>query len=177
MESSRNDIIGGNEIDRAIRTGVQKKSSGNGEKPDISVTAVINSISSKNKKDHSASLAAKQRTEDEVKERVADDIADAMDKNKDKKRPREDVILPARQRTEEEVSERIAKEISEAADIKIWERLRDEDDEVDEEGVRTYTPSASESNDIDDDIEFHELGSIVTTDTMQLRKQRKIDKR
>lgn len=174
-DGSVTDIIGGNEIDRAIRTGVQKKSSGNGEKPDISVTAVINSISSKNKKDHSASLAAKQRTEDEVKERVADDIADAMDKNKDKKRPREDVILPARQRTEEEVSERIAKEISEAADIKIWERLRDEDDEVDEEGVRTYTPSASESNDIDDDIEFHEPGSIVTTDTMQLRKQRKIE--
>ncbi len=174
-DGSVTDIIGGNEIDRAIRTGVQKKRSDNGEKPDISVTAVINSISSKNKKDRSSSLAAKQRTENEFEERVADDIAEAMDKSKDKKHPREDVILPARQRTEEEVSERIAKEISEAADIKIWERLRDEDDEIDEEGVRTYTPSTPESNDDDDDIEFHEPGSIVTTDTMQLRKQRKIE--
>lgn len=181
FDGSVTDIIGGNEIDRAIRTGSQRKRSERGEKPDISVTAVINSISAKNKKDRSSSLTARQRTEEEFEERVADDIAGAMERNKDKKLPKEDVILPARQRTEEEVSERIAKEISEAADIKIWERLRDDDEEMDEEGVRTYTPpSAAEDEDGEydedsDDIVFQEPGSLVTTDTMQLRKQRKIE--
>ncbi len=182
FDGSVTDIIGGNEIDRAIRTGSQRKRSEKGEKPDISVTAVINSISAKNKKDRSSSLIARQRTEEEFEERVADDIAGAMDRKKEKKLPKEDVILPARQRTEEEVSERIAKEISEAADIKIWERLRDDDDEMDEEGVRTYTPpSAAEDEDggeydeDSDDIVPQEPGSLVTTDTMQLRKQRKIE--
>jgi len=182
FDGSVTDIIGGNEIDRAIRTGSQKKRSEKSEKPDISVTAVINSISAKNKKDRSSSLAARQRTEEEFEERVADDIAGAMDRKKVKTPPKEDVILPARQRTEEEVSERIAKEISEAADIKIWERLRDNDDEMDEEGVRTYTPQSAaedenngENDSNDDDIVYQEPGSLVTTDTMQLRKQRKIE--
>ena len=182
FDGSVTDIIGGNEIDRAIRTGSQKKRSEKSEKPDISVTAVINSISAKNKKDRSSALAARQRTEEEFEERVADDIAGAMDRKKVRKTPKEDVILPARQRTEEEVSERIAKEISEAADIKIWERLRENDDEMDEEGVRTYTPQSAaedenngENDSNDDDIVYQEPGSLVTTDTMQLRKQRKIE--
>jgi len=180
FDGSVTDIIGGNEIDRAIRTGLQKKSkSADHEKPDISVTAVINSIAAKNKKD-APPLAARQRTEEEFEERVAGDIAGAIDKH-EKPAPKEDVILPARQRTEEEVTERIAKEISEAADIKIWERLREEDNEVDEEGVRTYEPGSVREteevndNDEDDEITFQEPGSLVTTDTMQLRKQRKID--
>lgn len=182
FDGSVTDIIGGNEIDRALRAGKQSKAkSANGEKPDISVTAVINSISAKNKKE-TPPLAARQRTEEEFEERVAGDIAGAIDK-REKPAHKEDVILPARQRTEDEVNERIAKEISEAADIKIWERLREEDDEVDEEGVRTYEPgSAHEAvtaedleneDNADDDIVFHE--SLVTTDTMQLRKQRKIE--
>lgn len=192
FDGSVTDIIGGNEIDRAIRAGKQIAKGEKHEKPDISVTAVINSISAKNKKDRSSSLAARQRTEEEFEERVADDIAVAMDRKKNKKLPKEDVGLTARQRTEEEVGERIAKEISEAADIKIWERLREDDDEMDEEGVRTYTPqSAAEDVDEgeygeydeygedgerdDDEIVFQEPGSLVTTDTMQLRKQRKIE--
>lgn len=180
FDGSVTDIIGGNEIDRAIRTGSQRKRSERDEKPDISVTAVINSISAKNKKDRSSPLTARQRTEEEFEERVADDIAGAMDRKKDKKLPKEETGLAARQRTEEEVSERIAKEISEAADIKIWERLRDDDDEMDEEGVRTYTPTSAENEDGEydedsDEIVFQEPGSLVTTDTMQLRKQRKIE--
>lgn len=179
FDGSVTDIIGGNEIDRALRAGRQNKSrSADGEKPDISVTAVINSISAKNKKD-APPLAARQRTEEEFEERVAGDIAGAIDK-REKPAPKEEVILPARQRTEEEVNERIAKEISEAADIKIWERLREEDNEVDEEGVRTYEPGSAHEAVTDEDYEdednkivFQE--SLVTTDTMQLRKQRKID--
>ncbi len=179
FDGSVTDIIGGNEIDRALRAGSQKKTKTAGqEKPDISVTAVINSISAKNKKD-APPLAAKQRTEEEFEERVAVDIAGAIDK-REKVAPKENVTLPARQRTEEEVNERIAKEISEAADIKIWERLREDDDEVDEEGVRTYEPGAHEyvggdaaESEDDDGFVFRE--SLVTTDTMQLRKQRKID--
>lgn len=180
FDGSVTDIIGGNEIDRALRAGSQKKSkTAKQEKSDISVTAVINSISAKNKKD-TPPLAAKQRTEEEFEERVAVDIADAIEK-REKPAPKEDVILPAKQRTEEEVNERIAKEISEAADIKIWERLREDDNEVDEEGVRTYEPGSAhepandeESEGEDDDgIVFQE--NLVTTDTMQLRKQRKID--
>ncbi|MBD5130959.1 MAG: hypothetical protein HDT43_13695 [Ruminococcaceae bacterium] len=176
FDGSVTDIIGGSEIDRAVRAGRQIAKGENHEKPDISVTAVINSISSKSKKDRSSSLAAKQRTEEEFEERVADDIAGAMDRKKEKKLPKEDVGLAARQRTEEEVSERIAKEISEAADIKIWERLREEDDEMDEEGVRTYTPQVDDdTGEYGGDIVFQEPGSLVTTDTMQLRKQRKIE--
>ncbi len=180
FDGSVTDIIGGNEIDRALRTGLQKKSkSADHEKPDISVTAVINSIAAKNKKE-TPPLAARQRTEEEFEERVAGDIAGAIDK-REKPAPKEDVILPARQRTEEEVNERIAKEISEAADIKIWERLREDNSGVDEEGVRTYEPGSVHEteqvngNDEDDEITFQEPGSLVTTDTMQLRKQRKID--
>lgn len=174
-DGSVTDIIGGTELDRAIRTGVQKKRQDNGEKPKVSVTAVINSIPAKNKKDRAASLAAKQRTESEVKERVAGDIANAIEKNSDKKRPREDVILPAKQLTEEQVNERIARDISEAADIKIWERLRDDDNEMDEEGVRTYNPSASENKEDDGDIVFHEPGSVALSETMQLRKQQMLE--
>ncbi|MCM1167045.1 MAG: hypothetical protein NC299_03265 [Lachnospiraceae bacterium] len=183
FDGSVTDIIGGNEIDRAIRTGSQKKRSEKAPKPDLSVTSVINSIPAKNRKERPSPFAARQRTEEEFEERVAGDISDAID-NRPEKPHREDAPLAAKQRTEEEVSERIAKEISEAADIKIWERLREEDDEMDEEGVRTYNPHAEEEyedggeydeDSDDDEIVFQEPGSLVTTDTMQLRKQRKIE--
>ncbi|MDE7362529.1 MAG: hypothetical protein K2N38_11405, partial [Oscillospiraceae bacterium] len=182
-DGSVTDIIGGSELDQAVRTGTQVKRTDNGEKPDISVTAVINSIAAKKNKEpvKSSSRTAKQRTDAEVNRRVADDIADAMEKNV-KKAPMEDVVLSARQRTEEEVNERIAKEISEAADIKIWERLREDDSEMDEEGVRTYTPQSAEedevreySGDEDDDIVFQDPDSFVTTNTSQLRKLSKIE--
>lgn len=74
-DGSVTDIIGGSEIDRAVRTGAQIKRSDNGEKPDISVTAVINSIAAKkNREPVKSSRAARQRTDREVGRRVADDI-------------------------------------------------------------------------------------------------------
>lgn len=176
FDGSVTDIIGGSEIDRAVRTGIQKKRADDGEKPDISVTAVINSIAAKkNKEPIKSSRTARQRTDEEVGRRVANDISEAIGKNV-KKYPRKKPVLSAKQLTEEEVGERIAKEISEAADIKIWECLREEDTDMDEEGVREYTPrNAEEEYSDDDDIVPQDPESFVTTNTAQMRKLSKIE--
>lgn len=207
FNGSVTDIIGGNEIDALLRAGAQRKAGRSSEeadapraakqkKSDISVTQVIESISAKKKEP----LAAKQRTDDEVSERIAGDISEAVNRRAENNRSAEDVILPARQRTDEEVEERIAKEINEAADVKIWQRLSksseeeredsygysgaSEDDgygdnggeycaEPESEFVKPYVKP--EVSGADDDIIFHTRGDLVTTDTMQMRKQQRID--
>lgn len=184
FDGSVTDIIGGNEIDRALRAGSRKRRSGEEpltakqEKPDLSVTQLLDSIPS-GKTD---GRTARQLTEDEYGVRVARDVSDAADRQ-EKPSAREDVILSAKQRTEDEVKERIARDVGEAADIKLWEKLRAEPEESDSDDVKTYTPGApiahaaaehiTEEEESDDEFEFHE--SLVTTDTMQLRKQKKIE--
>lgn len=183
FDGSVTDIIGGNEIDRALRAGSRKRSgketlTAKQEKPDLSVTQLLNSIPS-GKTD---GRTARQLTEDEYGVRIARDVSDAADRQ-EKPSAREDVILPARQRTEEEVKDRIAREVGEAADIRLWEKLRAEPEESDSDDVKTYTPGApiahaaaehiTEEEEPNDEFEFHE--SLVTTDTMQLRKQKKIE--
>lgn len=186
FDGSVTDIIGGTEIDRALRAGSRKRSheeplTARQEKSDLSVTQLINSIPS----GKTENRTARQLTDDEYGARVARDVSEAADKPKDPS-GREDVILPARQRTEEEVKERIAREVGEAADIKLWEKLRAEPDEPDADDVKTYTPGApaahiaaeriteeDEPDGSDDEFVFQE--SLVTSDTMQLRKQKKIE--
>ncbi|MCH5205788.1 MAG: hypothetical protein J1F09_02470 [Oscillospiraceae bacterium] len=182
------EILDGDAINRAL-AGSQKK------KPDLSVTQVINSL------DRKKGRSARQLTEEESDKRRNADISKAFG-NKKKPKPQREK-LSARQLTEEETDERRSLEISRAADIKKWEKLREEESSEDEyvyegdfegdfegdlegnfeDSTELVTPESEyvrpyrkpEVSGADDDIIFHTRGDLVTTDTAQIRKQKKID--
>ncbi len=177
------EIIDSEAVNRALRAGKQRS------KPDLSVTQVINSL------DKRGGQTARQMTEEETGARRGRDIEKAFEGVKKPKLRRD--TLSARQLTEQESSERIGRDVSRAADIKKYERLRGEyNDEYGEneefeevrenfpEGEVVYPeseyvkpfvkPQVSEDDD-DGDIIFHTRGDLVTTETMELRKQKKID--
>lgn len=176
------EIIDGSEIQRAIKTGVQRKkgasSVGKQKKPNLSVTQVINDVT-RNK-------TARQFTEEESEERLSGDIERAMGNRKRPDGNRHGVS--ARQLTDEESDVRIARDIDKAIaerrragfgdfreEIKDFSREYDGDlggiDDESDEDVKMYNPPVSD----DGDIIFHTQGDLVTTDTMQMRKQKKID--
>lgn len=160
------EIIDSEAVNKALRAGKQHP------KPDLSVTQVINSL------DKKGGQTARQMTEEETSARRERDIEKAI-KGVKKPKERRDT-LSARQLTEEESSERIGRDVARAADIKKYERLRGEhsEDEVvypESEYVKPFVkPQVSEDED-DDDIIFHTRGDLVTTETMEIRKQKKID--
>lgn len=189
------DIIDGNAVERALKTGVQKKKetprAAKQKKPaDISVTQVINDVA--------MNKAARQFTEEETNERRSGDIERAMGNRKMPDGSRHGTT--ARQLTEDESDMRIARDIGRAIGEKSsygsggygdfeekiedfsreydgsFDDLDDSDDGVitpESEYVKPYIkPGASGA---DDDIAFHTRGDLVITDTMQMRKQKKIE--
>lgn len=164
------DILGdGDEIDRLIKSGRQKK------KPDLSVTEVIDSIGTGRQREPVKS--AKQRTDSEVEARIAMDVSKAVE-NKPPVRPAYDDDVkefPARQRTEDEVEARIAKDISNAADMKRWEELSGAYEDEDDEDVKTYSYGSEPAQRNDDSIELHDVKTFVPSETMELRRQKKLD--
>lgn len=173
-ENIKDIIDGEDEIDKLIRSGKQQKRSVSG------VTEIINSVGSAKQRDHVRS--AKQRTDSEVEARIAKDIAKASD-NKRRAASFDDDVkeFPAKQRTEGEVNARIAKDVSNAADMKRWESLsasyEDDDD------IKTYSPNTGYEQEYDnsgeepedEEIELHDAASFVPTETMEMRRQRKLE--
>lgn len=175
-DDSVTDIIGGgDEIDKLIRSGKQQK------KPDLSVTEVIDSIGSGRQREPVRS--ARQRTESEVEARIARDIAKAAENKRSAvPEPDDDVKeFAAKQRTEDEVNARISRDISNAADMKRWEELSAPYEE-EEDDIKTYSPDGGEyeypSDDSDnngDEIELHDAKTFVPSDTMEMRRQKKLE--
>ncbi|MGN0679754.1 MAG: hypothetical protein ACI4JS_08845 [Oscillospiraceae bacterium] len=88
----------------------------------------------------------------------------------------------ARQMTDEESEQRLARDISRAADERRRRMYEIEDEEPtnptaeNDDYIKLFVSQQKQENsDSDDDIVFHEVGDLVTTDTMQIRKQKKID--
>ncbi len=184
------EIIDGNEVERVLKTGVQKKkepprAAKQKKSAKLSVTQVINDVE-KNK-------AARQFTEEETEQRIGGDIERAMQNRRKPDGARHGTS--ARQLTEEESDVRIARDIGRAIDERasdnrartdfgdFEEKVEDfsreydgdlgdfDDTDDDSDYVRPYvSPSAS-----DEDIIFHTRGDLVITDTMQMRKQKKIE--
>lgn len=186
------EIIDGSEVQRTLRAGVQKKketprAGKQKTAPDLSVTQVINDVA-RNK-------TARQFTEEESNERLSGDIERAMGNRAKPDGNRHGVS--ARQLTDEESDVRIARDIGRAIEERgrggfgdFEEKIDDFsreydgdlggfDDESDDvitpesEYVKPYIkPPVSED---DSDIIFHTRGDLVTTDTMQMRKIKKIE--
>ena len=167
-DESVTEILGdGDEIDRLIKSGRQQK-----KKPDMSVTEVIDSIG----KQRPPVKSAKQRTDAEVARRMAADISRAADNKR--------VVIPddedddvieyaAKQRTESEVNARIAKDIANAADLKRYRDLtshRAENTDKDAD-VKPYPPQSDDS----DEIVLHDASTFVPSDTMEMRRMKKIN--
>lgn len=172
-ESVTEIIDGGDEIDRLIKSGRQKGK----RKPDISVTEVIDSIAVKNAAKNGVQRppvkSAKQRTDEEVRRRLAADISRASDNRRPVAADDDDVVeYAARQRTDSEVRERIARDISNAADVKRYHELtrRDVTDFEEEDDVTPYNPQGG-----DDDIVLHDAATFVPSDTMEMRRRNRIN--
>lgn len=173
-ESVTEIIDGGDEIDRLIKAGRQNKN----RKPDISVTEVIDSIAVKNAAKNGVQRppvkSAKQRTDEEVARRLAADISRAADNKPPVSLDEDDDVVEyaARQRTESEVRERIAKDISNAADVKRYHELtrRDVSNLEEEDDVTPYNPQSS-----GDDIVLHDASTFVPSDTMEMRRAKKLN--
>lgn len=170
------DILGErDEIDELINSGKQQKSSSPG------VTEIIDSIGSGRQREPVRS--ARQRTDSEVEARIAEDIAKAAEnKRRVIPEPDDDVKeFAAKQRTEDEVNARISKDISNAADMKRWEKLSVSSEQEDDDDIKTYSPETeyereyvSDESDDSTEIELHDAGSFVPTETMEMRRQKKL---
>ena len=165
---------------KPILTGTQKKV----EKPaasrsskDLSVTQILTGMPEK--RDNSV---ARQLSEKQSEERLQRDISAAFDSRKPVKISEEHETLSARQLTEQEYEARVARDIDRAADVKLYEKNKvqpfnpdtadtAEVDKFSEHVNKFVKPEVSE----DDDIIFHTRGDLVTTETMEMRKQQKID--
>ena len=165
-DGSVTDILGeSDEIDKLIKAGRQSHQP---KKHDMSVTDVINSIGGG--KQRKPVKSARQRTESESRARIAADVSKAVDNKRTALfDDDEDVVeYAAKQRTDEEVRERIAKDVSNAADMKRWEALSNTYN--DDENVTTYS-----ADNADDEIELHDASSFVPSDTMEMRRMKKIN--
>ena len=186
-KGSITDIIDGNEIERALRTGAQKKKTerrtARQKTGEMGVTQILDSVEIKK--------SARQLTDEESSERRSREISEAMGKRKPFERPKSK--LAARQLTEDDSDMRIASDIGRAIDNRekrpldsvigdigsfeegVKDISRDYDGRLadldnDDSDVKTYHSPISS----DDEIIFHTLDDIVTTETMEMRKQKKI---
>lgn len=175
-ESVTEIIDGGDEIDRLIKSGRQNKK----RKPDISVTEVIDSIAIKNAAKNGVQRppvkSAKQRTDEEVRRRLAADISRAADNKRPVSVDNDDDVVEyaARQRTDSEVRERIARDINNAADVKRYHELarRDFSEPEEEDDVTPYNPRGEQGG---DDIVLHDAATFVPSDTMEMRRQKRLN--
>ncbi len=145
--ASVTDILNSTDVDRAIRTGLQKKQreqKAAKQSPKLSVTQILNSAGLKKK------VSARQMTDEESEQRLSRDISRAMDEKRRSAYKIEDEIPESREPEEND----------------------EDDDDYIKLFVSQQTPERGADN--SDDIVFHEPGDLVTTDTMQLRKQKKI---
>lgn len=167
-----------------VLTGSQKKSpkpvKRSAEK-DLSVTQILTDMPEKR-----SNSVARQLSEKQSEERLQHDISAAFDKRKPVKITDEDDVKEARsarQLTEQEYEARVARDIDRAADVKLYEKNRVkplEEDNADTAEIDRFSEhvSAFVKPDVageDDDIIFHTRGDLVTTETMEIRKQQKID--
>ena len=162
----------------AVLTGMQKKPVKRSAEKDLSVTQILTDIPETRKKS-----TAKQLTEKESEERLKRDISSAFDSRKAVKNTEKRETLSARQLTESEYEARLARDIENAADVKLYEKnmvqpfdldtaVTAEVDKFSEYVGAFVKPDVAGEN---EDIVFHTQGDLVTTDTMELRKQQKID--
>lgn len=161
-----------------ILTGVQKKPVSRSTEKDLSVTQILTDIPETRKKS-----VARQLSEKESEERLKRDISSAFDSRKAVKITEERETLSARQLTESEYEARLARDIENAADVKLYEKNM----------VQPFDPDTADTAEVDkfsehveafvkpniagedEDIVFHTQGDLVTTETMEIRKQQKID--
>ncbi|MCH5195366.1 MAG: hypothetical protein J1F28_01555 [Oscillospiraceae bacterium] len=162
-DGSVTDIINDNDLDKILRAGSQKKKNDTDKKPkpDLSVTQLINQYSDKRRD----TAAAKQFTEQQTDERRSKEISDAIEAER-RKRLFDDT---AEGETVKEYSNNGA-----AAGENT--RLADTAEDVYVAGYNTSEGVySSDSEEDEDDIIFHTRGDLVTTDTMKMRKQKRID--
>ena len=168
FDGSVTDILGeSDEIDKLIKAGRQKYP----KKHDLSVTEVIDSIAVG--KQRKPVKSARQLTERQTQARIAADVSKAAD-NKRTVSPDDNNVVEyaAKQRTDEEVRDRIAKDVSNAADMKRWQDIsnaRANERNEEHEKVTEYSPVRS------NDIELHDASSFVPTDSMEMRRIKKIN--
>ena len=160
--------------EKPILTGSQKKA----PKEDLSVTQILTGFPDKRDKS-----VARQLSEKESEERLSRDISAAFESKNSKTFDYDDVREPlsARQLTEEETDARIARDINEAADVKLYEKNKvqpfDPDTAVTAEvrNVSEHVQPFVKPDVSEEDIIFHTRGDLVTTETMEMRKQQKIE--
>ncbi len=176
VDSLRNDPDKRNSA--PVLTGMQKKPVKRSSEKDLSVTQILTDIPGTRSRS-----VAKQLTEKESEERLRRDISSAFESKKAVRITEERETLSARQLTESEYEARLARDIGNAADVKLYEKNM----------VRSFDPDTADTAEVDkfsehvsafvkpdvagedDDIVFHTRGDLVTTETMELRKQQKID--
>ncbi len=172
------DIIGGDELDEAIRTAKMLRSDQKhrGAKPKTEQEEEMRLARERAEAERRLAEARRREEEAERKQQEAEQKRKAQEeaarlKKEERRRKKEERLL-AKQRTEEEVSERRSAEISAAAD-KISESRAADNNSDGEEHVKPFKrPPVAGAN---EDIIFHTRGDLVPTDTMQLRKQLRID--
>lgn len=168
FNGSVTDIIGGDELDEAIRTAKMLRS----EKKGAGRQKTIQEEEMRRAREIAEAerrLSESRRREEEAQkkqealEQKRKALEEAARLKKEERRRKKEEKLSAKQRTEEEVNERRSQEISEAAD------------KVAEEWGEEYVKPFVKPDVAGEDIIFHTRGDLVTTDTMQLRKQLRIE--
>ncbi len=168
FDGSVTDIIGGDELDEAIRTAKKlRKKAGNTSRPKAVEEEEMRRAREIAEAERRLSESRRREEEQQKKQEAAEQKRKALEEaarlKKEERRRKKEERLSARQRTEEEVNERRSDEISAAADKTAGER-------GEEKHVKPFVkPDVAQ-----EDIIFHTRGDLVTTDTMQLRKQLRI---
>lgn len=173
-DSSVTDIIDSDDIDKLLRAGSQKKPQtavGKQQKSDLSVTQVIGEYSDKRKNN-----TAKQYSEEETDERRAKEISAAIEA--DRRRRLFDDDLPQKtEKADSKISLNNTAPVEKTDNFKETEKAENNDnsdsEETNSEFVKPFTKPAVSG--ADDDIIFHTRSDLVTTETMQMRKQQRID--
>lgn len=193
------DIINDNDLDRLLRAGSQKKSEAKA-KPDLSVTQLINEYSDR----RTDNVSARQLSEEESNERRSEEVARAIEEER-RRRLFDDTdsglqFVPNRYNqkmtfdTNTLVANSGVKDAKEQAQYEREQRRFD-----DTSSIQTPQTAISDSAEYsfgqfdttdemdvfendnlesavdEDDIIFHTRGDLITTDTMQMRKQQRID--
>lgn len=190
------EIIGGNEIEQALRAQKSKRSA-DGSESGSGYNGSVTEILGGNLTDKSAGARKSKSGAEDSSAKNSESEAEKAPRARKNRRGDDGSALAAKQRSEEEVNERRSAEISAAAD-KAKKKHLSELKRADEPGEETPpkpsrsgkkekkgTPVQPESEYVkpfvkpdvaeEDDIIFHTRGDLVTTETMQLRKQQRIE--
>ncbi len=161
------DIINQNDLDKLLHAGSQKKKTKAGkQKPDLSVTQLINQYS--DKRDN---VSARQLTESETDLRRSEKISEAIESER-RKRLFDDELkfVPNgyNQKLTFDTNTLVMNGETEKNNA-----FSQNGDTSESEFVKPFTkPDVAGEN---DDIIFHTRGDLVTTETMQMRKQQRIN--